>query len=87
MAPNKTGPEILNEVAARQKKRLTIASTSDGRTFHTIERADSLGVGKSIEGCILVEVAYGSFHRITGKELSELNETSPDFLKHWKLHG
>ena len=85
MAANKTPLEILNEIKVRQVKETTIAPTKDGRTFHAVERADTFGSAKSIEGYILVENTDGTFHRLTGKELSELNETNPEFLKHWKL--
>jgi len=77
--------QILDRVIATIRKKEEIGPLNKSETLHVVQRADSFGVGKPIEGTILVETSDGTIHRLSGAELSILNEKYPEFLKQWRL--
>ena len=55
-----------------------------GLIVHLIERSDTIGRGRDLAGCILVETADGIYRRISAAELVALVELDP-WVKRWRL--
>ena len=54
--------------------------------MHLIDKATTVGPGRELAGCILVETADGAFHKMTGAELVAFATSNP-WVKRWRLDG
>jgi len=72
--------KVLDAIIARNER----IGMGSGVTVHLIERAEAVGPGRGLEGCMIVEAADGSLHRMTGAELVAFAERNP-WVKRWRL--
>ena len=54
------------------------------KTVHAIEKVDTFGPGRSLQGYLIVEELDGSLHRITGAELVAFAALNPRFVQTWQ---
>lgn len=78
------GLRILKHIQKRRDRREKISNLPEGLTVHVIERSRTFGPGQKIEGVILIETAEG-IRRASGKDIAQLANIAPDFLRHWRL--
>jgi len=77
-----TKQDILNSVL---EDAFSTPQLPAGITIHAIEECQTFGDRKTLRGVLIVEEADGSLHRITGREMSDWNESLSPFLKKWRL--
>lgn len=79
------GADILRRAIASMRRETEMVQLPPGITIHAIERTQSFGEMRKLEGDLIVELPDRSLHRITGAEVSEWNEALAPFVKHWRL--
>ena len=55
-----------------------------GLTVHVVRRAEAIGPGRDLAGCLLVERPDGMMRHMTGAELVAFAERNP-WIKGWRL--
>lgn len=56
-----------------------------GVTVHAVDRSLPLGEERRLAGHLIVELADGSMHRITGAEMTEWNEALSGYVRRWRI--
>lgn len=73
------------EASERKEGRSQMSRLPKEITIHAIERTQTFGAKKPLEGEVIVELPDGSLHRLTGKEASDWSDAIGPFLRQWRL--
>ena len=78
---------VLESVIARSDARQMRHPLPGDITVHAIERAEAVGPGRALAGCLIVETPDGAMRRMTGMELTAFAELNPGFVRTWAIEG
>jgi hypothetical protein len=77
--------DILQHAIEASQRRNGVGKLPDGITIHAIERTQTFGPKRSLEGELVVELEDGSLHRISGEEMANWSDALGPFVKQWRL--